>query len=78
MRTGTLTEKIAHLEQDLQRARQLSDSYRSQATTCEIEVIRLNQQIKTLQLEATGLKEQNSKLVDRICGLLQDQELKQS
>lgn len=73
-----LSAKILELQQLLDRAEKLVVEYRSQAVTAEVEVLRLNQEKKTLQCELQGCKDQNSKLVDRIIALLHDQELKQS
>lgn len=78
MASKTLSQKVIELQLQLEQSQENCRSYRSQAVAAEVEVIRLQLQIKTLQTEAAGLKEKNSQLVDRILAMLQDQELKQS
>ena len=74
----TQGQKIEELQQRISDMEQLKNSYRSSAVNLECEIIRLNQETKNQQLAAAGLKDQNTKLVERILALLVAAEIKQS
>ena len=78
MASKTYSEKITHLESELEKLEQLKNDYRTQAVTAEIEVLRLNQEIKKQRENLAAIQLQNGRLVDRIVGLLSASEVKQS
>lgn len=77
-KSPTLTDQLHLALQECDKLRDLVASYRSSACVAETEVIRLQLQIKNHQHEASGLRDQNFKLVERITELLHQQQLKES
>lgn len=71
-------DQLNELRLELDRQRDLVSQHRRGELTAQIEVLRLNQEIKNRQRVADGLKELNSQLVERMMQLLGASEIKES